>query len=320
MLSYVLLGRRDKNGELRPVGAFLPELYILAKARKLAWHLDLRPTKLYTKDKKWKSDLELAIIPHITYGEIEKEFKDAITRTTTKRGAQIGDVVDLPAPLVNYRIMTEYLPHLAKLGLEVYSEPHREKNSLFNVIRDLISTFRKQSTVSINFSIQKALISTGLWASMGIAIYYGVKGAFASTLGLSTWSAMAALGVPATLITGASLLAAASVAATAALGLGLGLSSLVRYFWTFSLFNNVIESNWKIQEAAERLPFVVSGEECIDKSVVNSRNEAFMTGSFPMVHNPAYALHRAAQSNSNLAVAEQTAPNHSLQVSKTITL
>jgi hypothetical protein len=332
--GFVLLGRRDEHGVLRPIGAFLPELYVMAKAGKLPCQQPGNKNSGYAKRgdtaQAPKSHFELAILPAITYGEIEDQFKTIV-------GLRAGNKVNLPAPIPKYRILPDYLPHLAEMGLEVYPTPKRvavddktmnirnpvgsttaferglhygsqwmawflalsvgletalavgftmplavlpfvlgylthkcsKDFMLFSIVegllRDIGWMFDKEYSLKGKISLWKSLETSIYLAGIGYAIHGGVLAAWSSTVGMSIWSTMTALGAPALMVSGLSLLAAGSFAVTAGLGIWLGLSAAIRYFWTFSCFDNEINPK-DVKDVVGFIPFVDRGP---DASIVN---------------------------------------------------
>lgn len=332
--GFVLLGRRDEQGILRPIGTFFPRLYVMAKAGKLPCQQPGNKNSAYAKRadaaQTPKSAFELAILPTITYGEIEKQFKDVV-------GLRAGNKVNLPAPIPKYRILPDYLPHLAEMGLEVYPTPKRvavddktmnirnpvgsttafertlhygsqwmawflalsvgletalvvgftmplavlpfvlgylthkcsKDFMLFSIVEGLLCDigwmFDKEYSLKGKISLWKSLETSIYLAGIGYAIHGGVLAAWSSTVGMSIWSTMAALGAPALMVSGLSLLAAGSFAITAGLGTWLGLSAAIRYFWTFSFFDNEINPN-EVEGVVDFIPFVDRGP---DASIVN---------------------------------------------------
>lgn len=340
--GYVLLGRRDENGVLKPIGAFSAELYVMALANKLPSQ-QTNDGHARRADGTVKTPFELAILPAITFGEIQKRFKEVA-------GIKVGKHVSLPAPISKYRILPDFLPHLSEMGLELYGTAKKSpvdevkmniRNpvantsafertlhygsqwlawflalsvgvetallvgmtgplavlpfalgylahkcakdfALFDIVeglmRDMAWMFDRDYSLKGKISTRKSLETSAYLAGIGIAMYYGVTGAWAATLGMSGWSTLAALGAPALAVSSLSMLAAGAFAATAGLGIWLGLSYSTRYFWTFSFFDNAIKPDDVAKIAAE-IPFVNRGTDGVVKQNVVRLNRAITQDS-----------------------------------------
>lgn len=136
---------------------------------------------------------------------------------------------------------------------------------LFDVIeytlRDLGWMFDKEYAWKGQFSRRKAMETSIYLTGIGLAVYLGVTSAYTATLGLSTWSALTAVGVSAGLVSGLAMLAAGSFALTAGLGIWLGLSYSTRYFWQFSFYDTAIKPTPELKAAVDALPVVNNGPE-----------------------------------------------------------
>jgi len=329
--GYVLLARDG-----RPVGAFSAELYVMAQAGRLACQIEAQNHQngelpealrnaLFRADGTRKTAFELAILPATKFTEIEKLFKKAA-------GFKSGHHVKLPAPVNKYRILPDWLPHLAEMGLTLYStdklspvddvkmnirNPKIHTSTferamhygsqwmawflalsvgletalavgftfpwmvlpfalgylahkcakdfmLFDIIectlRDLGWMLDKEYAWKGEFSRRKAIETSIYLAGIGLATYLGVTGAWTATLGLSTWSALTAVGMSAGVVSGLAMFAAGSFALTAGLGIWLGLSYTTRYFWPFSFYDTSIKPTVEIRDAVAALP-VLDGPE-----------------------------------------------------------
>lgn len=122
--GYVLLAR---DGQF--VGAFSAELYVMAEAGKLDAQVQEKAylargqevprhirEVLFRENGERKTTFELALLADTRYSHIQKLFKKMA-------GIKPGNKVDLPAPVSKFRILPDYLPHLAAMGLTVYQTP-----------------------------------------------------------------------------------------------------------------------------------------------------------------------------------------------------
>ena len=170
----MLLGRENKRTKkLEPVGAFQPEIYVMAKAGKLAWQIENNQQFLRHNNGKGrlKTPLELAIIPTVSYSGIASYFRKAITLKDKSR-------VPLPSQVFKLRIKDEFLPHIKEMGLDFY----KTKN-LPDVDDIKINLRNRQHLTKIT---ERLMHYTGQWLAFALALVAGVELAMLSgLLGLS---------------------------------------------------------------------------------------------------------------------------------------
>lgn len=183
-VAYMLLGRRNEEGALEPVGAFSPELYELALARKLPYQIEneerlsredkstvtkreeLIAKSLVYQDGKPKNEFALAIIPFVNGGKIESYFKKMTTFKDRRR-------VDLPPHTMKLNIEEEYFSELKKAGLEPYETVRlksiNDKKVDYNVYEENTTAWER----ILHYATQKLATLLSVFFSIQVATAFG---------------------------------------------------------------------------------------------------------------------------------------------------
>lgn len=158
--AHMLLGRRDEEGVLQPVGAFSPELYVMACAGKLAWQVEKNAARLNHADGTPKTPFELAMIPEVTFSKIQRYFRQAITFKDKRRAT-------LPAPIYKLRIQDEFFGKLSETKLEPFATNH------LPTLDDQKVNLRNRGELTTPF--ERFLHYATLWMTPFLAVFAGVE-------------------------------------------------------------------------------------------------------------------------------------------------
>lgn len=144
------------------------------------------------------------------------------------------------------------------------------------VLRDIGWMLKWDYVLKGKFSPRKALETSIYMIGIMLAIGAAAEATFMSIVTYPLWPILTNIGFPPLLIEGFTMFLGGAAAITAGLGTWVGLSASIRYYWTFSFYDNTIEPTSELKAAVAAMPFIEEG-----KNILNQYQHKNLPSHFP---------------------------------------